>query len=211
MKLRLLSSGAVALASASLVVGATYAFFSDVGTSNDNVFNAGDFDMQLSDDNETDADNVTGTWGLASAPGDTFTGDLEIKNTGSVAADHIELKFDNVMTEGSGPGAISTTPMDTVIEITALDWDSDGDGTTDTNLLTGLSAGSNGIIDLDDLENLNVDGAVDFDNVPFGGTQGSNHKLHMEGRLHPTLTTDEHQGDKVTMGLEVTMNQDASQ
>lgn len=193
--------------------GLAVAFFSDQGTSSGNVFNSGTLDMKLTDGNETALDNVSGTWGLASAPGDTFTGDLNIKNSGSVAANHIELKFDNVVTEAvSGPGTVSTIPMDKVIEITTLGWDSDGDGATDVDLLALVSdSNSNTIKDLDDLENRNVDGSNDFDNVSFSGTQSNNHKLHMEGRLHPSLTVDQHQGDSVTMGLTVDMNQDASQ
>lgn len=212
MNKRIVLSSVSVLASTSLLAAATFAFFSDEGKSTENIFSSGTMDMKLSDDNETGLDDVSGTWGLASAPGDTFTGDLKIKNTGSVAADHIELKFDNIVTEASsGPGTDATTPMDTVIEITALDWDSDGDGATDTDLLALVSAGGNGIKDLDDLENRDIAAPVDFDDVAFGGTQGNDHILHMEGRLSPTLTANEHQGDSVTTSLAVTMNQDASQ
>ena len=200
-------------ATGALLVGATYAFFSDQGTSSNNIFNSGSLDMKLTDANETALDNVSGTWGLASAPGDTFSGDLEIKNSGSVNANHVELQFDNTVTEAvSAPGSTATIPMDRVIEITVLDWDSDGDGSVDTNLLTGLTdINGNGIIDLDDFENRNVDGSVDFDNVSFSGTQSANHKLHMVGRLSPTLAVDQHQGDSVNMSLTATMNQDISQ
>jgi predicted ribosomally synthesized peptide with SipW-like signal peptide len=199
--------------SLALLAGATFAFFSDEGTSNDNVFAAGTLDMLLSDDNETDQDDVSGTWGLESAPGDIFSDDLLIKNSGDVDADHIELQFENAVTEAtSGPGTDATTPMDTVIEITALDWDSDGDAATDTDLLALVTdLNGNGIIDLDDLENTDVDPPIDFDDVAFGGTQGADHTLHMEGELDGDLATNEHQGDEVSMDLTVTMNQDASQ
>lgn len=204
------------LASVAIVAGATFAFFSDQGTSSNNIFNSGTLDMKLSDVNESNEESVSGTWGLASAPGDTFTGDLQVKNTGSVAANHIELQVDNAVTEaGSPPGSTSTIPMDSVIEITALDWDSDGNGAVDTNLLPTVGGGGdkngNGIIDLDDLEKLNVDGSIDFDNIAFSAPQGSNHKLTIAGRLSPTLTVNEHQGDSVNMTLTVTMNQDTSQ
>lgn len=215
MNSRILLSAASIAAAGALVVGATFAYFGDSGTSSDNIFSSGTFDMKLTDNNETALDNVSGTWGLASAPGDTFTGDLNIKNTGSVAANHIELAFGNVVTNSvSAPGSTSTTPMDTVLEVTALQWDADADGDfTDPgeDLLATVSAGGNGIKDLDDLENLNVDGSNDFDNLAFTGSQSTNHALHMAGRLHPTLTTNEHQGDSVNTTLTVTMNQDASQ
>lgn len=202
----LFSVGAV-VAAVSLT---TYAFFSDSGTSSDNIFNSGTLDMQLTDSNEIALDNVSGTWGLASAPGDPFSGDLKIKNSGSVNADHLELKFVNTLDEAdTAPGSTATIPMDSVIEITQLLWDHDGDGVATVDLLVGLlDFNGNGINDLDDLENQIID---DFDNVAFGGTQANDHTLHMEGQLHPTLAIDQHQGDSVDMDLTVTMNQDVSQ
>lgn len=196
------------LASLALLGGATFAFFSDVGTSSENIFNSGTLDMQLTDDDQGPTDDVSGTWGLASAPGDTFSGDLKIKNTGSVPANHIELKFSNVVTDaGTPPGSTPTIPIDTVIEITLFEWDSDGDGTTDLTIpITDVNG--NGIKDLDDLE---TQAADDFDDLAFTGTQSADHTLRIEGRLHPTMTVDEHQGDSVSMDLDVTMNQDASQ
>ena len=164
MNRKIAISALSALTALGLMGAATFAFFSDVGSSNNNVFAAGDFDMQLSDNNEEDLDSVSGTWGLASAPGDTFTGDLRVTNVGSVNADHIELQFVNSVVDAvSGPGTVSTIPMDSVIEITTFGWDSDGDGTPDVDLLPGVTnTNANGIIDLDDLENQIAD---DFDNL----------------------------------------------
>lgn len=195
--------GALAIAG-----GTTFAFFSESGTSNDNVFAAGELVMALSDDNQTNEVNVSGTWGLASAPGDTFSGDLKIKNTGSVPANHIELKFTNIVTDAPGlPGSDGSIAMDTVIEITLFEWDSDGDGSTDLTIpVTDIN--TNGIIDLDDLETQVAD---DFDDLAFGGTQNSDHILRIQGRLSPTLAVNQHQGDSVNMSLDVTMNQDVSQ
>lgn len=200
--LSILSAGAI-------MTGATFAFFSDVGASNDNVFNSGTMDMVLSDLDQT-GETVTATWGLASNPGDVFTGDLKIKNSGSTPADHIELKFTNIVTNASsGPGTVSTTPFDQVIEIQTFGWDSDGNGSTDVDLLPGVNDfNANGIKDLDDLENQSLD---DFDNLTFGGTQNADHFLTIAGRMSPTLAVDQHQGDSVSMDLDVTMNQDTSQ
>src|SRR3989344_5724467 len=109
MSRKILISGLSILATLGIVSAAPFAYFNDVGASNDNVFAAGDFDMQLSDTDEEDLDSVSGTWGLASAPGDTFTGDLRVTNIGSVDADHIELKFVNVVVNPTGaPGSTST-------------------------------------------------------------------------------------------------------
>lgn len=201
-------SGISILSALALMGAGAFAFFSDQGSSTDNVFNSGTLVMALSDNNETNLVNVSGTWGLASAPGDTFSGDLKIKNTGSVPANHVELKFTNAVTPaGSPPGSTETDPLDRVIEITLFEWDSDGNGVTDLTIpITDVNG--NGIKDLEDLK---IQAADDFDNLAFGGTQGADHILRIEGRLHPTLAVDEHQGDSVSMNLDVTMNQDASQ
>ena len=156
---------------------------------------------------------MSGTWGLASAPGDTFDATLNIKNTGSVAANHIELAFTNSVVDATpSPGNNPTPPLDSVIEITVLEWDSDANGSTETDLLALVTdLNSNGIKGLDDLENRNVSGSTDFDNVSFGAPQSTNHGLRIAGRLSPTLTVNANQGDSVTTTLDVDLNQDASQ
>lgn len=205
---RILLSAMSIMTSLSLATGAAFAFFSDAGSSTDNIFSSGSLVMALSDNNETNQVNVAGTWGLASAPGDTFSGDLKIKNTGSVPANHVELKFANNVTNSvTAPGNDGSTPMDRVIEITLFEWDSDGSGVTDLTIpITDVNG--NGIKDLDDLENQAAD---DFDDLLFSGTQSNDHILKIQGRLSPTLAVDQHQGDSVSMNLDVTMNQDASQ
>lgn len=214
MNTRILGSILTIVAVAGGVTAVTFAFFSDAGTSSNNIFSTGNLDMKLTDNNETAVDNVTSSFGITGgAPGATFSGDLNVMNSGSVDADHLELQFDNVMTEsGTPPGDVSTVPMDQVVEITALDWDHDGNGLATVDLLAGVTDKNlNGIIDLDDLENADVNGLVDFDNVAFGGTQSSDHLLHIVGSYNPTLMVNQHQGDSVNTTLTFTMNQDASQ
>jgi predicted ribosomally synthesized peptide with SipW-like signal peptide len=194
-----------------LATAGTLAFFSDAGTSDNNIFSTGSLDMKLTDNNETALDSVSGTFGISGGgPGTTFTGNLEIKNVGTVSANHLEFQFSNLVTEaGSPPGSVLTNYMDRVIEITALTWDRDGNATADDDLLLSVSdLNGNSIKDLDDLENQVAD---DIDNINFDGTQSANHLLHIAGRYHPTLMTSEHQGDTVNTTLTVTMNQDASQ
>ena len=53
-----------------LVGGVTFAFFSDTETSSDNLFSSGTLNMQLSKDNSTFTESVTGSvGGLALDPG----------------------------------------------------------------------------------------------------------------------------------------------
>ena len=80
-----------------LVGGGTWAYFSDPEAVADNVFTAGTLDVKLTDDNETDSDGVTATWGnTALRPDDADVGDdtganlsegvatLTISNDGSI-------------------------------------------------------------------------------------------------------------------------------
>ena len=205
---KILASAISIVTALSMMGAATFAYFSDTGTNNDNVFSTGTLDMELSNDNSTFTEDVTATFGLADgAPGDTFNDTLFIKNTGSVDANHIELTTINNVTESEvAPGNSNSIFLDTVIEITALDWDSDGNGSTETSVLSQVTdANLNGYPDLDDLS---VSG---LDNLTFGGTQNIGHGLRIAGRFNPDDTVDQHQGDNVDVDLTLTMNQDSSQ
>ncbi|MBI2021770.1 hypothetical protein HYS93_02710 [Candidatus Daviesbacteria bacterium] len=211
MNAKIAMSGISILSAMAIVVGATYAYFSDSGTSSENVFTAGTLDMQLSNNNEGFADNVTATVGGSNmAPGDTFNGDLFVKNSGSTNANHIDLDFTNSVTEGAGVGSGTTPNFASVLEITAMSWDSDANGSTDTDVLA-LAAipdfNSNSIVDLQDLENVSATAFRDRVNLPFGGTQSTGHKLHIEGRLNPTLAVSSNQGDSDSLTIGVFMNQ----
>lgn len=210
MNTKIAFRGLSILSALALMGGATFAYFSDTASSNGNVFSAGTLSMLLSDDNETDLTEVLATWGATGMePGvTTFTGDLKIKNTGTTPANHVELKVINSVTEGSDSGAVATIPLDSVIEITSLLWDTNGDGSPEQDLLPAVTdTNSNTFKDLDDLGNQLAD---DFDDLAFGGTQGNDHVLRIAGKLHSSAE-NQHQGDEVSTLVEVTMNQDASQ
>src|SRR4030042_6608796 len=68
---KILLSGATIAAAGALIIGATFAYFSDVGTSSGNTFGAGTLDLQLDDSDETSfVDNVTATFNVTDmAPG----------------------------------------------------------------------------------------------------------------------------------------------
>lgn len=192
-----------------LLVGGTYAFFTDQGTSTNNIFSAGTLIMKLSDDNETDQDNVTATWGFVNGvPGTPFSGTLQIKNIGTVSAGTIDFDFSNTVVENpdeSSPGHVGDKPMDKVLEITQLNWDTNGDNDyldANENLLPYVHDNNNNLyIDLDDLENTVIENAV------FDETINKVHKLILQGRLHQTWASNEHQGDTVTTTLMITLDQ----
>lgn len=205
----------ISIAAALMIAGgATFAFFSDTATSSGNVFAAGNLNMQLSNDNTTFTENVTATLNATGmAPGTTFSGDLFVNNAGSVPANHIDIGFTNNITEGAAPGDVTTPSFASVLEITVLDWDSNGDGNVDLSVLPAncdnvLNGGNgNGICDLQDLEGQSASANQDVVNLLFTGTQSSGHKLHMEGRLSPTLATNANQGDSNDLTIGVFMDQ----
>ncbi len=192
MNTRILLSSVSIFASLALAVGATFAFFSDEGTSNDNVFAAGTLDLKLSDDTpETDQDDVTASFGgTALSPGDSVSGQLRLKNTGTIAADHAEVAVVNTNSDLS-------TPLDEVLEITTLDYDS-------LSVLSQLSDNNgNGWIDLDDLEALGLDNLALTD-------LATNHPLDLTVTFRSDADNS-YQGDSVDSDWTITLNQDSSQ
>lgn len=184
----------------SVVAAGTRAYFSRQGEVKSNTFSTGTLVLGLSDSDESDSDETTATWSIAAgAPGDSVSGTVNIKNTGSIAANHIEVDVSNVVTEASGPpGSTDAVPLDTVLEITGLTYDG-------VSVLSAVTdANGNGIKDLDDLEAAGLDdlALTDLD---------VNHPLAMTVRFNPSLTVAEHQGDSATTTLTVTLNQVASQ
>ena len=183
------------VAAGSVVVIGTRAYFSEEGEVKGNVFSTGTLALKLDG-----AEEATAVWNIAAgAPGDSVSGTVNIKNAGTIKADHIEVTAVNAVTEAtSGPGTTSTTPLATVLEITVLTYD----GVSVLSQVT--DANSNGIKDLDDLEK------VELDNLALTDLDVE-HPLAMTVRFNPILTIGEHQGDSAATTLTVTLNQDASQ
>jgi len=179
----------------SAVVAGTRAYFSQQGEVKSNTFSTGTLALKLNE-----AEEATAVWNIAAGgPGDQVSGTVNIRNDGSIKADHIEITASNTVTEAaSGPGTVSTTPLDTVLEMTTLTYD----GVSVLGQV--LDANGNGIKDLDDLE------AVTLDNLALTDT-GKDHPLAMTVRFNPTLTVGEHQGDSAATTLTVTLNQVAEQ
>ena len=159
---------AISIVSAlSLLGGAAFAFFSDVGNSNDNLFAAGTFDLKLSDDTpETDQDNVVASFGGTNfAPGScTTVQELRLKNSGSVAGNHVDITEAN-----SNPG------MAAFLRIDSLTYDS-----VDV-LPKVLESGNNSFKDLADWA-ASPSGVVDLALTDLG----TDHKLDMKVCLDET-------------------------
>ncbi|MBI2034686.1 MAG: hypothetical protein HYT11_03070 [Candidatus Levybacteria bacterium] len=96
-------SGLSILASLSLMLGATYAFFSSTATSTDNVFGTGTLELLLDDvDDTTPATTVDASFGDSSmAPGDETSGFISMHNDGSI--DIAEVNLGATETVSSSP------------------------------------------------------------------------------------------------------------
>ncbi len=186
-----------------LIGGATFAFFSDVGTSTGNTFSAGTLDLKLTDDNESAVDNVSTTWvGSNLAPGGPgVTATLNFQNTGTVPGDHVHFKAANTLTDAaSAETPVAVGNMMQALQITAMSYDG-GD------ILLSLPDGNgNGIRDLDDLSMVAGDG------MSLGSLSNlsANHALVMTVVLHSSVDNT-YQGDSVGTVFTATLHQNASQ
>lgn len=192
MNSKIALSGLSILAALALMGSATFAYFSNVGTSTDNVFAAGTLNLKLSDDTpETIVDDVTASFGGTElGPGDSVSGQLRLRNSGTVEADHTEVAVVNTNSD-------LTYPLDTVLEITVLNYGGSSvlSQVTDNNV--------NGYSDLDDLEALGLDNLALTDlNV--------DHALDLTVQMRSGAGNN-YQGDNVDSDWTITLNQHSSQ
>ena len=207
MNTKIALSGLSIFAALALVGGATFAFFSDSGTSSGNTFATGSMDLKLANGVGSYSDSVSATWGdTGLTPGSTTTiGTLNLKNAaGSIPANHVDIAFVNTNSD-------LLNPLDTVMRVTTLTYDGN-------DLLAGLGTVPNvyGLVDTD------ASGFLELDEL---ATQGlDNHTLALLALIdvdvpHPfimQLTMDpnagnEYQGDNVSTALTVTLQQDSGQ
>ena len=190
-------SGLSIVTALALAGGATFAFFSDTATSSNNTFSTGTLDLVLSDSNESGAQSVTASFGGELAPG-TCTGvqTLNLRNDGSVAADHAEVTVSNVVTDANDP---ADPGMHSLLRINSLTYDG-GDVLTQIPNVNG-----NTFKDLADWEA--TPGALD--NLSLTNLLSS-HPLAIDVCLDETADNTV-QGDSVVSTFTATLNQDASQ
>lgn len=201
MNKRIVLSSVSIFASLALVTGATFAFFSDVGTSTNNTFAAGSFDLLLSDDNQFDVDDVTQTWvGTNMAPGvTTVDATLKLENGGTVAGDNVHVALVNDLTGSPAPDQI-----DDYLEIVTLEYDS-------ANILPLVTeSGNNAFTDLADWAALAGTHGIPH-SIQLGlADTGTEHDLHMVVRLHSTAPSGV-EGESMTSTFTATLHQGAGQ
>ena len=187
-----------------LVGGLSFAYFSDQGTSTDNIFASGTLILKLANGAGSDQNDVTATWsGSNMEPGDSTTvGTLNLKNTGTVVGSHVDIAFAN-----SNTGSVN--PLDEVMWVTTLTYDG-------TDLLTGLNTSTPntyGLIDTNDSSHLELSELAAQDLVQHNLAlinKDIAHPLVMQLEMSPYAGND-YQGGSVTTDLTVTLQQDVSQ
>lgn len=199
MNRRIILSLISIVSAVSLLGGAAYAFFSDVGTSTNNSFASGTFDLKLTDASQTALDDVSETWtGTNMAPGGaTVSATLSLRNSGTVAGDHVHFKAANTPTDVAPTEDDGT--MAKHLEVTVMTYDA-------VNILPLFTDyNGNGHIDLEDLQS-----GGDGVNIGALTDTGVDHPLVMGVRLD-SATNDTYQGDSVNSTFTATLHQDASQ
>jgi predicted ribosomally synthesized peptide with SipW-like signal peptide len=132
---KILGLGIAAILVMAMVGGGTWAFFSDVEQSADNVFAAGTLDLGLSNTSDTSATGSTTATFSASTwkPGDATEGTIYVNNNGSIDISALSVNFTYNPVDYSGrPSTISGSPwttdptdfFDKMITATEATWNS---------------------------------------------------------------------------------------
>ena len=153
---RIVTSGLTVVAAATLLVGATFAFFSDTGTSNDNIFSTGTLTLKLfngvATGSSTFSDDVTATFGASNmAPGNCTSGSLTLKNSGTINAGSISMIATNNNAILSPFLAITSLTFDgNPVTVTSLNATAFADlqdlASQSPTALTGLNAGTSKVL-----------------------------------------------------------------
>lgn len=190
-KKRIVASLLTIGATAALLVGGTFAYFSSQATSTDNVFGAGTLVLQLDDSGEGPASTITASFGGSDiAPGATVSGYISMHNAGTIGMAEVNLS------------ATETTPstpdLAGKLNITSAKIGTDTICATDTvditSSFTTLAALNSAGLDLPSSD------------IAAGATK----YLCMSFRLDP-LTEDAYQGLSITETFTFVGHQDLSQ
>lgn len=169
----------------------TWAYFSDIETSQSNTFAAGTLDLKTND-----SDGVSQTL-LATnmAPGDTVSSEtIILRNTGSVAGSTLDLSFSyvesDIITNPVNKSADDTAAM---LEVNTLKY-----GPSD--LLSSVNDdNSNGYRDIQDLKNTDLSGQSGID-----ASSDKNFEIDVILRAD---TGSDFQADGITITMTFTLNQ----
>jgi len=169
----------------------TWAYFSDIETSQSNTFAAGTMDLKTDD-----VDGVSQTL-LATnmAPGDTVGPEtIILNNTGSVEGSTLDLAFSYINSDGStNPVDKSDDETAAMLEVTTLKYGGN-------DLLSSVSDGNiNGYRDIEDLKNADLSGQS-------GIGASANKTFEIAIKLRDGTGSD-FQADGITITMTFTLNQ----
>ena len=214
-----------------LIGGGTWAYFSDPETVTGNILTAGTLDLQLTDDDETDADGVTATWGGAlMRPDDTTVGDdtagnvtegtatLTIGNAGSIDG-YLDLSGFTVV-DDENAAVVSEAETDTasdgdlgpLLDVWMF-WDANGDGdfdnATDVDIY-GTTGGTDndGFAEATPVKLDTLHGGSSDDGIAISAASDTYITLYW--RWPSSGSDNDAQGDKVTLTFQVDLEQNAA-
>ncbi len=191
----------------------TWAYFSDTETSTNNIFAAGTLDLKTSNDAVNYTDGVTATWGSGNnpvAPGYSSSGTVTLKNLGNIAADHIEMKFTDVVVNNVSYNSTDLGPdiadMSSVMQVTALSYGGTSILASEIAALDPIANGGNGdgILELNELNGKTISSTT----IP--GTNGNTPQALSMTVAIPGSVGNGIQGDVVTLTVTFGLFQDAS-
>ncbi len=198
---KILASAMSIVTALSMMGGATFAYFSDTGTSTSNTFSTGTLDLKLANGSSEFTDNVTATFGSGTLVPGSCTGNqtLTLKNTGTVPANHAEVHLTTNSVTDTGNNA--DPDMDAFLRINTLTYDG-------PSVLSQLvNTNSTEFIDLADWAATANAGKLDDLTLTDLDT---NHQLVMDICLDSTAG-DTLQGDSVVSTFTVDLNQNSGQ
>lgn len=180
----------------SMMGGATFAYFSDTGTSTDNTFSAGTVNLTMSngEGNSNVTENVTASFGSQSplAPGQCLDPQvLNMRNDGTIAANHVDIASVN-----------SNNGFAQYLRVNALSY---YDGSSTVNLLPALSITAGNGNSIKDLQDLASSTSSVLTNLTLTD-KGILHPLTMQVCLDESAPT-EVQGGSDILNMTVTLRQ----
>lgn len=201
-----LSLASIAAAGA-LIVGATFAFFSDSGQSTNNQFGAGTMNLQLDDSDQlTPVDNVTATFNVSGmAPGDKAAQEISFHNGGTVSIAEIAMGLTSTNTDGDLDGSDLRDKLNMKVVSGGTASSGDCTGGSDQTSAIDLAVGNNSA----PLTMTEFTGDT-YDSLPISLAPAADGKVCIQV-VFDSGANNTYQGDSANATFTFTAHQDTSQ
>ena len=216
---RKIVTSALSIATAgALLVGATFAFFSDPSSSDNNIFSSGNFDLQVADNNELFGESVTGSFVSPAnwAPGEKFVDFICFKNNGTT---DIQQVLFNLTSPNASSGGVT---LDDWVYVETIELGP----VTAPECLAAAGVGTQGLTDFTALFEsrfgidaplsallVDIDGADQVEDDLLDGAAnklapGDIMKLRVQWTFNPAATSaQEGQSVEIDLGFNATQNE----